>query len=210
MNATQTAILEALTASNSYHSVKELQSMIGKGETAVRDGLKALIADDHVGVLVEDGKKLYTNIPIVPEDDEPATVEEAIVESFATDENEVADELDRLGVEVKNVEGMRVEGPAPEATEAPAKKKYRRHDIPLTRTVRINQITKAEVQVASADEIDVENPEGKWVTLCLTHDSMDWSDLVLDAHFKSTYPEFCPGCAPLLVGKVGRRRAKKA
>lgn len=212
MNATQTLILDKLAASNSYHTVKEIQEMTGKGETTIRENLKVLLANGDVS---KDGK-LYTNTPIVPE----APAMDADVETGREFDNDHAaemaaaaeDEATRTaedGVEIAIIDGMRVEGPAP---EAPAKKKYRRHEIPTTRTVRINQITKSEVKVASAAEMDVEEPEGKWATLCLTHDAIVWNDLVLDAHFASTYPEFCPTCAPLLVGKVGRRRkdAKKA
>lgn len=90
--------------------------------------------------------------------------------------------------------------------DKPAKKKYQRHAKPTTRTVRKNQITGFDVQVLRADEYEVDEPHGKWVTICLEHDVVGWSDKVLDAHFMSTYPEFCEHCAPLLVGKVGRRR----
>lgn len=182
MNATQTLIMNFLTNSNSYHTVKEIQAGISKGETTVRENLKVLLEQGDVS---KDGK-LYTNTPIVPEDTEDA-VEHAVV--------------------VPQDEAV---GAALDAIEPPAKKVYRRHATPTTRTIRINQITGYEVQVLRGDEYLPENPPAKWVTICLEHDTIGESDLVLDAHFLSTYPTFCPSCAPKLEGKVGRRRTKKA
>jgi hypothetical protein len=211
MNATQTLIMDYLTASNSYHTVKEIQAGIGKGETTIRENLKVLLADGDVS---KDGK-LYTNTPIVPEAVEPEVTEvpkpepvhasvEAIEEAIAA--GEAAEAV------VPQDEAV---GAALDAAEAPAKKVYKRHATPTTRTVRINQITKSEVKVVRADEMDLEDADSKWYTLCLTHDHMEGSDLVLDAHFKSTYPEFCPPCNEVLnpadgPSLVGRRRAVKA
>lgn len=162
MNATQTAVLEALTASNSYHTVAELVDMVGKSETTVRKAVKELLADGTLSVDTIDGKAHYTNTP------------------------EVADQ-----------------------DESP-KRRYVRHDKPTTRTVRLNQITHSEVRVAlTAEEPQVTKNFGvsnKWVTICVTHNAATGSDKVLDAHYASTYPTFCPTCAPKLEGKVGRRR----
>jgi DNA-binding GntR family transcriptional regulator len=106
---------------------------------------------------------------------------------------------------------------ADEPTEAPAKKKYNRHQKPTTRTVRLNQITKSEVQVLRHGELDqlpksfdieaTEYAGEKWLTVCLTDGQAAGFDLVLDAHYASSYPTFCTVCAPKLEGKVGRRRA---
>ena len=131
-------------------------------------------------------------------------------------ETTVRKALKELGELVaKNDEGAWVavvEEPA--AEEPTAKKKYRRHAKPTTRTVRVNQITKTEVQVIRGDEdpkgVDLDETEydgSKWATVCITHKQAAGFDLVLDAHYASSYPTFCTECAPKLEGKVGRRRA---
>lgn len=118
-------------------------------------------------------------------------------------------ELETEGFAHKNAPGQ-WENTKPVETDESPKRRYVRHDKPTTRTVRLNQITHSEVRVAlTAEEPQVTKNFGvsnKWVTICVTHNAATGSDKVLDAHYASTYPTFCPTCAPKLEGKVGRRR----
>lgn len=90
------------------------------------------------------------------------------------------------------------------------KRQYRRHDVPTTRTTRVNQITKTEVAVRRTDENKKEADKfgitDKYYTICITDGTAQGSERVTDAHFLSTYPTFCTTCAPKLEGKIGRRR----
>lgn len=90
-----------------------------------------------------------------------------------------------------------------------------RHTTPTTRTVRTNQLTGAKVQVIRADEVDENLPmasmigNGKWVTICHTHNEAQTFSRVLDAHYASSYPTFCPECSKNIPAEaVGRRRKK--
>jgi len=129
-------------------------------------------------------------------------------------ETTVRKALKELGELVaKNEDGAWVAVVEEPAAETAPKKRYQRHAKPTTRTVRVNQITKTEVQVIRGDEdakgVDLEDTDydgSKWATVCITHKQAAGFDLVLDAHFASSYPTFCTECAPKLEGKVGRRR----
>ena len=169
MNATQTAIVEFLTASNSYHTVAEIVKAVGKGETTVRKAIKDLLEDATLSVDVIDGVKHYTNTPEVSDDE-------------------------------------------PTAEDKP-KKRYQRHQTPTTRTTRTNQITKCEVRVTRTDEDEAlakEHGVGtKWMTVCETHGDVVGTDLVLDAHWFSSYPLFCKATRKLVQANLERRRAVK-
>jgi biotin operon repressor len=88
-----------------------------------------------------------------------------------------------------------------------AKKKYRRHETPQTRTTRINQITGYKVGVRKTSETPFKGIDEKWYAVCFEHNTAGGEAKLLDAHWLSTYPTFCPECLPLLDGKIGRRRA---
>lgn len=195
MNATQTAILDTLTVSSSYHTVAELTDMVGKSETTVRKALKELAEQNLVGQVDVDGDgvKRWTVIPTVTVAEE-TTNEQAVVDS--TDGEPAADSKPSEDAE-------------PE--DKPAPRKYQRHETPTTRTVRTNQITGAEVQVLRAGETSksgaVMGQSHKWFAVCITHNDLGGFDKVLDAHFASSYPTFCPTCASKMTPEqIGRRR----
>lgn len=216
MNATQTAIVEALTASNSYHSVAELVEMTGKGDTTIRTAIKVLLADGEIGVTIEDGKKLYTVIPEVPEDENGRPFGELVEdEDGAPLPNELQPADAQTPAEPVEVD-VQPEAPQPQdeavgaaldTAAAKPRKKYIRHETPQTRTTRINQITKAEIGVRKTSETPFPGIEEKWYAVCLTHNQAHGEEKLKDAHWFSSYPTFCTVCGPQLVGKVGRRRA---
>ena len=188
MNATQTAILTAITDTAS-HDVKTIVNEIGKSETTVRKGLNELEA---AGEVYRDGSCWYAVVNPV----DTANDNEAYTKLMDETETEIADDEsndDDVNVYVT--------------------KKYTRHETPTTRTVRTNQITGAEVQVVKNGETDRDGNEisitNKWATVCLTHRAIGQFSRVLDAHFASSYPEFCPTCKDAMpIETIGRRRRK--
>lgn len=97
--------------------------------------------------------------------------------------------------------------PAPQVDDKP-RKKYTRHiGERRTETTRVNQITRHEVGVRKTEHEPHDGVDTKWYTICLEHNTVHGEDKLLDAHWYSTYPIFCRPCRPVVLPKVGRRRA---
>lgn len=167
-------------------TVAELAEQVGMNETTIRKYVKA----NSSFFIAGEGRGRYNYGPnVVDADREPGDLVE--------DEDQPED--------------AQIAEPEIAVTDTPAKKKYIRHiGENRTQTTRLNQITKAEIGVRrTADHPDIAATHGienKWFAICITHGNAISTNRVVDAHWFSSYPDFCPTCRPLLEGKIGRRR----
>lgn len=118
------------------------------------------------------------------------------------------------------------------------KKVYKKNPDAI-RLIRKNRFSKAELTVQSIDELLVKDPfshkerveaalgedvaeldhddeDDKWTTVCLTHGERTTSSHIIDAWWKATHPAFCGECKKVLPADVVKaaknlpsQRAKK-
>lgn len=217
MNATETAVLETVASRPEGFTVNEIGAAIGKSETTVRKALKNLgdvVKDETTGnyrlIVINFSEPTVETEPITcdyPNSHPGYPCNHAV---FVDDtEDEPVIDTEQLTAEVTSGEKTITE--AYEEIKEAVVRKYQRHATPTTRTVRKNQITGAEVQVLKNGETDRDGNEikvgTKWATRCLTHGATGQFDKVLDAHYASSYPTFCPECATKIPAEaIGRRR----
>lgn len=206
MNATETAVHKTVASRREGFTVNEIGAAIGKSETTVRKALK------NLGDVVRDettGNYRLTVITCDYPNSHPGYPCNHAVFVDDTEDEPVVD-TEQLPVEAHE-EVTEAEVVEDQPAEAPAPKKYTRHQTPTTRTVRTNQITGAEVQVIKQGELPRDHfpftLSDKWGTVCLTHQQVAGFPKVLDAHYASSYPTFCPKCATKIPAEaIGRRR----
>jgi biotin operon repressor len=199
MNATQTALLETLAVDP--FTVNDLVAQLEKSETTIRKNLKELEAEGKV-------RKDTGHWFLIIETEQHASIEEleaaiAAGEAATSSESPKSDAVEDSTNDESETAG-----------EPAATRKYQRHQTPTTRTVRTNQITGARLQVLkngeTAEDGTAYKVSTKWMTVCLDHMTIGEFARVLDAHFASTYPTFCPTCSSKMTeDQIGRRRAAR-
>lgn len=70
--------------------------------------------------------------------------------------------------------------------------------------IRRNQRTDAMISVARATDVGLDDTDGRWVTICITHGAILNSATRRLAERAMAYPDWCDKCSEI-IEQVGRR-----